>query len=200
MKQLFKYSLTLPALLLLSSCDLSSLGGGSGDVETATAYYYNIQGVEYDCGDAPKGTTGSDGAFDYEIGKGCTFYVGGKELREVSYRDLSEGIVFVETNDETMQFLMTLDNDGSVDTGIKVLSSVSDYLETQNMIDDFLIPSFISDAITVSDSTMATLYSALALSASGYDGEYATYHEARNYIDDTVAQLSSEGIAFIELR
>ncbi|MBN2824735.1 MAG: hypothetical protein JXQ76_05390 [Campylobacterales bacterium] len=191
------YTLSLAALFILGGCSLTE--DSSKDVETATAYYYNIEGVEYDCGDAPKGTTGSDGSFTYEVGESCTFSIGGKELREVSYRDLSNGVTIVETNDATMQFLMTLDNDGKSTTGIKVLQSVHDFLKTKNQIDDFLIPSFISDNIEISDSSMATLQVGL-LVASGYSGEFATSHEARNYINETLTKLKSDDTAFVELR
>jgi len=193
------YTLSLLSLMILGGCG-SLTGDDEKDIQTFNARYYNIEGVEYDCGDAPKGTTGSDGAFVFEEGEGCTFYVGSKELRKVSYRDLSDGIVLVETNDETMQFLQTLDSDGSVDTGIKILSSVGDYLETQNQIDDFLIPSFISESVTINDMTMATLYATLAVAASGYSGEYATSDEAREYINQIVVDLQQKQIDFIELR
>lgn len=193
------YTLSLLSLMILGGCG-SLTGDDEKDIQTLNARYYNIEGVEYDCGDAPKGTTGSDGTFSFEEGEGCTFYVGSKELRKVSYRDLSDGAILVETNDETMQFLQTLDSDGSVDTGIKILSSVGDYLETQNQIDDFLIPSFISENVTINDATMATLYAALAVAASGYDGEYATSDEAREYINRIVANLQQKQIDFIELR
>ncbi len=193
------YALSLLSLMILGGCG-SLTDDDEKDIQTLNARYYNIEGVEYDCGDAPKGTTGSDGAFVFEEGEGCTFYVGSKELREVSYRDLSDGVTLVETNDETMQFLQTLDSDGSVDTGIKILSSVSDYLETQKQIDDFLIPSFISENVTINDATMATLYGALAVAASGYNGEYATDDEAREYINRMVADLQQKQIDFIELR
>jgi len=196
MKKVYTLSLTLATALFLSSC--GSLSGDDEDVQVATAYYHNIEGVEYDCGDAPKGTTDSSGRFLFEEGENCTFYVGDKELREVSNRVLSDGAILVETNDANIQLLQTLDNDANPFNGIKILSGVADYFEVQDTVENFL-PEFFTDLFEVNRVTMATLSTALEL-ISGYDGESVSVGEARDNLNNIIEELEADNIDYIELQ
>jgi len=196
MRKFYTLSLTLASTLLLSSC--GSLSGDDGDVEVSTAYYHDIEGIEYDCGDAPKGTTDSSGKFLFEEGENCTFYVGDKELREVSNRVLSEGAVLIETNDANIQLLQTLDNDANPFNGIKIISGVADYFEIQDTVENFL-PEFFTDLFEVNRATMATLSTALEL-VGGYDGESVSIGEARDNLNSIIEELQADNIDFIELQ
>jgi uncharacterized membrane protein YkoI len=197
MKKYFKLSLALSSLVLLSGC--GSLSGEDENVETGTAYYHNIEGIKYDCGDAPEGTTDSSGKFVYEKGENCTFYIGDKELRSVSNRVLEDGAILVETNDANIQLLQTLDNDANPHNGIKILPKVSEYFDIQETISDYLIPDILSDLITVNKATMATLSTALEV-ISGYDGASVDLDEARDNLEYTLELLTQDGTEYTELQ
>jgi len=197
MKNFYRVSIALASLLLLNSCD--SLSGDDGNVETGTAYYHNIEGVKYDCGDAPEGTTDSSGKFTYEEGENCTLYIGDKELRQVSNRVLNDGAILVETNDANIQLLQTLDNDGNPYNGIKIVSGVADYFDIQEKISDYLIPDILSDLITVNQATMATLSTALEV-VGGYNGSSVSLDEARANLDNILDQLTQNDMEYTELQ
>jgi len=83
----FKTAITISVLFSLFGC-----GGGSGGGSTVTAtgsistgYFIDapVQGVNYSCG-GQAGTTKSDGAFQYETGKGCTFTIGNVTIGTVT--------------------------------------------------------------------------------------------------------------------
>ncbi len=81
-KKIMLTTIAMSAVLALVGC-----GGGSDSSdssEVGTAYYIDsaVSGVNYTCG-SQKGITGIDGAFDFELGKSCTFYLGDIELRSV---------------------------------------------------------------------------------------------------------------------
>lgn len=197
MKKYLQLSLALSSLVLLSSCD--SIDDIGGDVETGTAYYHNIEGVKYECGDAPEGTTDSSGKFIFEKGENCTFYIGDKELRSVSNRVLEDGVILVETNDANIQLLQTIDNDANPYNGITILPKVVEYFDIQETISDYLIPDILSDLITVNQVTMATLSTALE-AISGYDGASVSLDEARDNLDGILNQLIDNDMEYTELQ
>ena len=192
-------------LLSITLLSISMVGCGSisdGEVapeDLGVAYYVDgaVEGIEYDCGDAPKGTTDSDGKFIFEKGESCDFYIGGKFLRQVSSSALTDGITLVERNDDNIQFLQTIDNDGDASNGIKVLSGVADYFDTQDVIEG-LLPSFFTDLFTVNKATMVTLSTALEL-VSGYNGHSVDLDEAKIHVEDTLSQLQADNIEYREL-
>ncbi len=195
-----KVKLLSIALLSISMIGCGSLSDSEVNAEDLGVGYYvdsSVEGVEYDCGDAPKGTTDSSGKFTFEKGESCEFSVGGKLLREVSSSALIDGITLVERNDRNIQFLQTLDNDGDASNGIKILSGVADYLEKQDMVESIL-PSFFTDLFTVNKATMATLSTALEL-ISGYDGNSVDLDEAKVHVEDTIAKLEANNIKYKEL-
>ena len=196
-----KIKLLSIALLSISMVGCGSLTDGDADAEDlGVAYYVDgaVEGVEYDCGDAPKGTTDSSGKIIFEKGKSCELFIGDKLFREISSSALSDGITLVERNDKNIQFLQTIDNDGDASNGIKILSGVSDYLEKQYLVEGVLLPSFVADLFTVNKATMATLSTALEL-ISGYDGSSVDLDEAQVHVENTIEQLKADNIEYKEL-
>jgi len=188
------------ALLSISMIGCGSLSDGDVDAEDlGVAYYVDspVKGVEYDCGDAPKGTTNSSGKIIFEKGESCELFIGGKLLREISSSALTDGVILLERNDANIQFLQTLDNDGDASNGIIILSGVSDYFDTQSILEG-LLPTFFTDLFTVNKATMATLSTALEL-VSGYNGHSVDLDEAKAHVKDTIEQLDSDNIEYKEL-
>ena len=195
-----KIKLLSIALLSISMVGCGSLSDGEVDAEDLGVGYYvdsAVEGVEYDCGNAPKGTTDSSGKFTFEKGKSCEFSIGGKFLRKVSSSALIDGITLVERNDDNIQFLQTIDNDGDASNGIKVLSGVADYFDKQDIVEG-LLPSYIKNLFTVNKGTMATLSTALEF-VSGYNGNSVDLDEAKVHVEDTLSKLEANNIEYREL-
>jgi len=192
-------SLVVLPLLMLNSC--SSTSDDYEDVETGTAYYLDsaVKGVEYDCGDAPKGTTDSKGKFIFEVGEGCEFSIGDKTLRDIHPDDLSENIRLVETNYQYAQLLQTLDNDSNPENGIKIIPGVADALSKMDLAMDFLLPSIVSDLFETNKATMVTLSTALEV-VDGYNGSSVSEDDAKEHIARTIEQLENDQIEYIKLR
>jgi hypothetical protein len=197
-KKTFFSFIVLP-LFLLNSC--GSISDDYKDIETATAYYLDsaVEGIEYDCGDAPKGTTDSEGKFIFEVGEGCEFSIGDKTLRDIHPDDLSDNIRLVETNYQYAQLLQTLDNDSNPENGIKIIPDVADTLSKMDLAMDFLLPSIISDLFETNKATMVTLSTALEV-VDGYNGSSVSENEAKNHIARTIEQLENKQIEYIKLR
>jgi len=186
-------------IVLFNSC--GSISDEYKEVITGTAYYLDsaVEGIEYDCGDAPKGTTDKDGKFIFEFGEGCEFSIGDKTLREIHPDDLSDGIRLVETNYQYAQLLQTLDNDSNAENGIKIIPDVADTLSKMDLAMDFLLPSIISDLFETNKATMATLSTALEI-VDGYNGSSVSEKEAKSHIARTIQDLEDKGVEYIKLR
>ena len=121
----------------LVACNSSS--GPSGDTEnkgeskgseTGTGYYLDspVSGVKYTCG-ARTGSTDTDGAFTFEKGKKCTFFIGGVVLREAPADQLVDQVKIVEDDLKVARFLQSIDTDGDPSNGIQITDEVLDILE-----------------------------------------------------------------------
>jgi len=114
------------SLLLVSGC-----GDGSSSIErttstqeitnVATGYYVDsaVEGISYQCG-VMEGSTSLDGAFNFEIGEGCTFSLGGFEVRNIGAGFLESKINILENNEKIAQLLQTIDNDGDASNGLQL--------------------------------------------------------------------------------
>ncbi len=120
-------SVAISTMLLIAGCgggssDSGDSSGSGGDVAaTGTAYYVDsaVSGINYICG-AEAGITGADGAFTFETGSNCTFYLGDMELRGVDAGLLVNGENVYETDVEIARILQSLDSDGNPDNGITI--------------------------------------------------------------------------------
>lgn len=144
---------TLTATLLLSGCGGSSPSDNPTTSETSQANILEedapqannleenapvfgkiiykdsaIGGISYVCG-KKEGKTDASGEIIYEIGKGCTLYVGKTPLREVLAEELIDKKILWETNQATIVVLQALDNDGDPSTGINIDPETIDILE-----------------------------------------------------------------------
>lgn len=120
--------------LMLVGC-----GGGSGDPiatadNTGTSFYVDsaVSGVNYTCG-AKQGITGADGSFTFDVGSGCTFYLGDVTLRTVDAGVLKDGQSVYETDLTIARILQSLDADGNVDNGIQINADIVKALAGQTL-------------------------------------------------------------------
>ncbi len=106
------------AAVLMSGC---GGGGGSSTPSTGTGYYIDsaVEGVAYKCG-TQEGNTTSKGAFTFDVGSGCEFYLGNMKLKTVDKSKLKDGIKIQETDINKIRVLLSLDSDGDPSNGISI--------------------------------------------------------------------------------
>ena len=134
---MFKKTLLAVSVGLVFS--MSGCGGGGDDptpqtIATGTGYYVDsaVSGVKTKCG-AKEGTTGADGKFTFEVGKGCTFFLGDIKLRDIDKAILKDGVTVYETDKYTAQVLQSLDSDGNPTNGITISEEFVTALTTANI-------------------------------------------------------------------
>lgn len=100
-------------------------GGNSTPPVTGTAYYVDsaVSGVNYKCG-SHEGITGASGEFTFEVGAGCTFYLGDITLRSVDVALLEDGATVYETDAAVARVLQSLDEDANPDNGITINATI----------------------------------------------------------------------------
>ena len=158
-KKLLATSVVVAAMISLVGCGSSSSTDTS--VQTGTAYYVDsaVSGVDYTCG-AKTGVTGSDGAFTFEVGAGCTFYLDEIELRKVEAEVLVDGKKVYETDVEVARILQSLDTDADPSNGISVSSDIVSALVDAgitNLPDTFIARDLFLQVIETAGGTVVTL-------------------------------------------
>jgi len=128
-KKMMTTSLVIGSMFTLIGCGGGGSSTATSSVATGTAYYVDsaVEGVDYTCG-ARSGVTGADGAFTFEAGGSCTFYLGDIELRSVEARLLADGNKVYETDVRIARILQSLDKDRTPSNGIQVSSSIIEKL------------------------------------------------------------------------
>jgi len=117
-KKILATSIVTAIMLALVGC------GGSGadsTVATGKSFYLDsaVSGINYKCG-TQEGITDAEGAFTFDVGSSCTFYLGDIELRSVAENVLKDGESLIEIDVKIAQLLQTLDIDGDPSNGITV--------------------------------------------------------------------------------
>lgn len=163
MKKFIGSALLLPFIMI--GC------GGGNSTTVGTGYYVDsaVEGVSYVCGNQ-NGITNAQGRFTFEIGKGCSFLVNDHAFKTVAASDLSDGVTIQERDTNIARFLLSLDDDGIVDEGIKILPDAAK----------------VVDKIPKSDQDFAVL-GALLANVSGYSGKVVSEKEAQDHLNDSIA-------------
>jgi len=123
-KKIIATSVVVGAMLTLTGCGGSNDtldNGATNPVATGTAFYIDsaVSGVNYKCG-SQEGITGADGSFTFEVGGGCTFYLGDMKLRGVDAGLMVNGKNVYETDVKIARILQSLDSDGNPANGITI--------------------------------------------------------------------------------
>jgi hypothetical protein len=130
MNKILSSGLVIGAMMSLVGCGGGSSSdagtastGGTGSVATGTAFYIDsaVSGINYKCG-STEGITDASGAFTFEVGASCTFYLGDMMLRGVDAGLLVDGENVYETDVKIARILQSLDSDGDPSNGITIKS------------------------------------------------------------------------------
>ncbi len=185
MQNKMKYIMSaLAASAILSGCGSSSTAVTNGD-STGKAYYLDsaVEGVAYRCG-TQEGTTDSEGAFTFEKGKACRFYVGDMLLKEIPAADLADGKKIIEENETIASFLQTIDFDGDAHNGIQIKKEVVNALKTNGI-----------KALPKTETQLTDVWSTLK-QQSGYKGRLIDKESAMAHVAQTKKkyQQNKEGM------
>lgn len=179
MKKIVSSSLVLGAMMSLVGCG----GGSDTSASTGTAYYVDsaVSGVNYVCG-TQEGITGSDGSFTFDVGSGCTFYLGDIMLREVAVGSLKDGAKIVEDDAKIGLILQNLDSDGNPDNGITISEEAVAVMQENGVA---ALPSTVEEA------------EALAATISSSTGNpVITQADAQTHLDSTMVKELISGKTF----
>jgi len=117
-----------------SSDPISGDNTGNNVITTGTSFYIDsaVSGINYTCG-TKQGITGVDGSFTFDVGSGCTFYLGDVTLRTVDAGVLRDGQSVYETDLNIARILQSLDADGNPDNGIQINAEIVKALAGQTL-------------------------------------------------------------------
>ena len=162
----------LTALFL--ACFLISCGGGGGNVPadngggedgggTSAGVFLDspVEGLTYQSGANPSGTTDANGTFMYTPGETLTFSVGGVVLGTLpDGAPVITPFDFGAAAENIARFLQTLDEDGDPSNGIDITAAAAALAET--ILGDAV---FLSDAMTFENDIGPALEVALGTGA-----------------------------------
>jgi hypothetical protein len=174
------------AMVLALALALVGCGGSNTDTPVATgkSFYLDsaVSGINYKCG-TQEGITDAEGAFAFDVGAGCTFYLGDIELRSVATNALKDGESLVETDVKIAQLLQTLDLDGDPSNGITISPEVVAVLATALNANggDGTLPDTIEE--------LTALSAELDSEVSDYAGHATTEADATEHLETTQASV-----------
>lgn len=184
-KKIVLSSIATVALLSLVGCG----GNGSSDivVATGTAFYLDsaVSGINYKCG-TQEGITDAEGAFTFDVGSSCTFYLGDIELRSIAANALKDGENVVEDDVKIAQLLQTLDVDGDPANGITVSSEVVAAMSTA------LNANGGNGTLPDTEEELNALSAELETEVPDYQGHAVTQTEAEEHLATTQATVDAE--------
>ncbi len=179
MKKYIKTSiLSLSASTILIGC-----GGSNGSTNTniGTAYYLDsaVEGVSYKCG-IKEGTTDKDGAFKFEKGEDCHFYLGDMVLKEIKAQELSDGKKIIENNATIASFLQTLDIDGDANNGIQIKKEIKNTLKLNGIKE-----------LPKNESQLTTIWTTLKQQKE-YKGRIIDKESAMAHVEETKKRIQQK--------
>ncbi|WP_456451439.1 hypothetical protein, partial [Hydrogenimonas sp.] len=156
-------------------------GGGGGSASVGTAQYVDsaVEGVSYRCG-GESGTTGQDGTFHFERGKGCTFTLGNITLRTLEANALVDGGVILETDPAVGALLQSLDADGDPDNGIQIRGEVVKTLEKEGVLQ-----------LPKNDEALSAIIEKVRAKHPGLKIKPVSFTEAAGHINKTYARYAN---------
>ncbi|MEA3370973.1 MAG: multiheme c-type cytochrome, partial [Campylobacterota bacterium] len=177
-------SVALASLLSVGFTACSDSDSGSGST-SSTAYYLDsaVEGVEYDNGRGLSGETNAEGAFKFQDGDTVTFKIGGLLLRAQS--GFTNGQKFVETDDNVITLLQSIDADGDASNGITITPIVKEQLA-------IWLDGATSVEINATDGKLNNIDELIsALEAEGLTPEAVTVEDAREHVEETIKEAAA---------
>lgn len=174
------------ALFALVGCGASG-GGTDTSVSKGRAFYLDsaVSGINYQCG-TQEGITDKEGAFTFEKGKSCTFYLGDIKLRDLNANSLEDGKKIVETDLKIAQLLQTLDEDGNPDNGITIAPEIVEALSTALSEDGG------TGVLPDTEEELEALSATLASKVPNYKGHAVSEEEAKAHLEKTKKSVDEE--------
>ena len=160
-------------ILVGCSSSLSYDENNNSVVPRGKAFYVDsaVEGVVAVCRSTVT-TTNIDGEFSYEVGQGCSFWIGDILLREEGGVTLGEMVL--EDVIEVAQFLQSLDNDNIVSNGITITPETTLTLIEHNITE-----------VPQSEDELIDIITMLQGADIGFGGEFVDRESAQNHIDYT---------------
>jgi len=167
--------------LLIVGCD-TTLSYDENNISLtprAEAFYVDspIEGVTAKCRSTVT-TTNQEGAFTYEVGQGCSFWLGDILLREEG--GVTQGEMVLEDNIEVAQFLQSLDNDNSVDNGITITPQITTTLKENNI-----------STVPQTQEELLAVITLLQEASIDFGGDIVSKEDAQNHINQTKRAINN---------
>lgn len=177
---------SIATLGVLSLVGCGGSGSSNATVATGKSFYLDsaVSGINYKCG-AQEGITDAEGAFTFDVGSSCTFYLGDIMLRNVAANTLKDGESIVETDVKIAQLLQTLDVDGDPSNGITVSPEVVDAMHTALNADGG------NGTLPDTQEELQALSAALE-EVPGYTGHAVTEADAEAHLATTAASVGAQ--------
>ncbi len=145
----------------------------------AEAFYVDsaVEGITAKCRSTVT-TTNQEGAFTYEVGQGCSFWLGDILLREEG--GITQNEMVLEDVIEVAQFLQSLDNDNSVENGITISSQTTATLSKYNIT-----------TVPQTQEELANIIVLLQGANIGFGGDFVSKEDAQNHINQTERKIDN---------
>ena len=184
-----KKKIVLSGIATVAVLSLVGCGGGSSDTTVATgkSFYLDsaVSGINYKCG-TQEGITDAEGAFTFDVGSSCTFYLGDIQLRDIAADVLKDGESIVEDDAKIAQLLQTLDEDGDPTNGITVSPEVVDAMSTA------LNANGGNGTLPDTEEELNALSAELETEVPDYEGHAVTEAEAEEHLSTTQASVDTK--------
>ena len=145
----------------------------------AEAFYVDsaVEGITAKCRSTVT-TTNQEGAFTYEVGQGCSFWLGDILLREEG--GITQNKMVLEDVIEVAQFLQSLDNDNSVENGITITPQTTATLRANNIT-----------TVPQTEEELGSIVALLQGANIGFGGDFVAKEDAQNHINQTEREIDN---------
>ncbi len=175
-----RVSLIISIVFIVTISIFSGCDSSDGYIApTSQAFYVDsaVEGVTASCRSTTS-LTDINGGFTYEVGQGCSFWLGNILLREEG--GITQGEMVLEDVIEVAQFLQSLDNDNSVDNGITITPEVTNTLVDENIT-----------TVPQTQEELEYIITLLKDADIGFGGDIVSKEDAQNHINQTQREIKN---------
>ncbi|WP_201353332.1 hypothetical protein [Hydrogenimonas urashimensis] len=172
-----------------ASSDGGVLPGSGGSSVVGTAYLVDspVKGVAYNCG-SQHGITDEEGAFRFEVGKGCTFTLGNIRLRTLEETQLSDGALIIESDMRVDALLQSLDADADPTNGIEIKEEVVSALKEQGIL-----------KVPETENELTDVVEKVAKRVPSLDITPVSFAKAAAHLKESYAKYADSGVRNLKL-